>query len=113
MKATVKLNDRVTLQIDDPKEMDTLHKAIALSNYPKKCSKCGGTQVFLISNKDKEGNTYVSVLCVKCGAKAKMGQYKTGGYFWHREFEVYTKGNKNIPTEQPEQEPEETEDVPF
>ena len=37
MKATVKLNDRVTLQIDDPKEMDTLHKAIALSNYPKKC----------------------------------------------------------------------------
>jgi len=91
MKATVKLNERVTLMIEEQKEMETLHKAIILANYPKVCSKCNGGAVILDSNKDKEANVYVNVVCLKCGAKAKLGQYKAGGYFWHRDFEIYNK----------------------
>lgn len=91
MKAIVKVNDRLTLEIEEQNEIDTLHKAIVLANYPKKCSACGEFKTGLSSNKDKEGNTYINVVCHACGAKAKMGQYKVGGYFWHRDFEVYKK----------------------
>ncbi len=74
--------------IDEGKEMDALHKAIVLGNPPRKCNECEQYDWFkLDSNKDKEGNIYVNVIC-KCGAKAKLGQYKTGGYFWHK-FEKY------------------------
>ena len=79
--------------IDEPKEMDAIHKAIVLGNPPKYCNCCSNAQYFRMdSNKDKEGNTYVNVVCTQkgCFAKAKLGQYKTGGYFWHK-FEVYEK----------------------
>jgi len=100
MKATVRVNDRLTLLIDEQKEMETLHKAIVLANYPKKCSLCGKLKTFLTSNKDKEGNIYVNVVCGECGAKAKLGQYKVGGYFWHRKFEIYNKTSQ-VPQEIP------------
>jgi RNase P subunit RPR2 len=78
--------------IDEKDEMDTLHKIIILSNPRTYCSVCRNNEVKgfkFTTNKDKEGNTYVNVKC-KCGARSKLGQYKTGGYFWH-EFEVYQK----------------------
>lgn len=79
--------------------MDTMHNAIVLSNPPKICDCCKNVEHFRMdSNKDKEGNTYVNVVCRKCGAKAKLGQYKAGGFFWHK-FEVYVpKQQQETPT---------------
>jgi hypothetical protein len=88
MKATVQLGDRITLEIEEAKPIDTLHMAIALG-YPRRvCNICGAKDGFYFTtNKDKEANTYVSFKC-QCGAKSKLGQYKAGGYFWH-DFEQY------------------------
>ena len=83
-----------TFDIDERDEMEALHKAAVLSNPPKYCQECGNTEIFkLDSNKDKQGNIYVNVVC-KCFAKAKLGQYKTGGYFWHK-FEQWKKGGQD------------------
>ena len=89
MKAIVALSDKIRLEIDERDEMETLSKAIVLGNSPKRCNACGNVEAnYLTSNKDKEGNIYVNVKCAKCGARAKLGQYKAGGYFWH-DFEKY------------------------
>ena len=86
-------------EVEEKDEMDTMHKIIVLCNPPTKCDECGavGKDKFkLDSNKDTEGNTYINVFCFTCLAKAKIGRYKTGGYFWHK-FEKYVKkeeGNK-------------------
>ena len=83
--------------------MLAIHKAIVLGNSPKYCRLCQNREHFqLDSNKDKEGNVYVNVIC-KCGAKSKLGQYKTGGYFWHQ-FEKYEKKAQG-PQGQPEPDP--------
>jgi len=83
MKAIVQLSNRITLEIDERDEMETLSKAIVLSNPPSRCQVCQATEGFrYTSNKDKEGNVYVNVKC-KCGARSKLGRYKTSGYFWH------------------------------
>lgn len=77
-------------EIDEKDEMDGLNKAITLSN-PRRVCQCGESGYdtkYLTSNKDKEGNTYVNCKCMKCGARSKLGLYKSGGYFWH-EFELY------------------------
>jgi len=58
------------------------------------CDECGNdnpTQFKLASNKDKESNIYVNVRCQKCGADAKLGLYKSGGYFFHK-FVKYVPG---------------------
>lgn len=93
IKTTTKLWNMIyELELDEKSEIDTLHKAIVLSNPPQTCNACqkNDERFRLDSNKDKEGNTYINVVCVACGAKAKLGQYKSGGYFWHK-FEVYVK----------------------
>ena len=83
MKAIITLPN-ITLEIEERDEMDTLHKAIALTNPRKNCQLCGTTEGFyLTTNKDKEGNTYVNYKCPKCGARSKLGRYKVGGFFWH------------------------------
>jgi len=93
MKANIKLGNNATLQIEDSKEMEVLHKAIVLSN-PRRVCVCGNREGFYFtSNKDTEGNVYVNYKCPKCGARSKLGQYKTSGYFWH-EFEKYVPKNK-------------------
>lgn len=90
-------------EIEDGKEMDAIHKAAVLGNPPGYCNVCKNREIFkLDSNKDKEGNVYVNVVC-KCGAKAKLGQYKVGGYFWHK-FEVFqpkTQDNQPAPQSAP------------
>lgn len=100
MKAIVKLSQAITLEIDDKSEMDVLHKAVVLAHPRGKCNLCESTGPFmLISNKDKEGNTYINNLCISCGAKSKLGQYKAGGgYFW-REFEKYVPKVKGLTDE--------------
>ena len=100
--------------------MTALHKAIVLGNRPTYCHECKNTGDFKMdSNKDKEGNTYVNVICKKCGARAKLGQYKTGGYFWHK-FEKYVKQQQEQlqpPPQQPDPldnfEPPTDQEVPF
>ena len=91
VKASLKLGG-VTYQFEcsEQFELDSLHKAIVLANPRRKCI-CGNEdpeQMYFTTNKDKEGNTYVNVKCAKCGARSKLGLYKTGGFFWH-EFEKY------------------------
>ena len=82
--------------IDEKEDMEALHKAIVLTNPRHKCNVCGNTEgLYFASNKDKEGNTYVNVVCPKCGAKSKLGRYKTGGYFW-REFSRYQPDDKRV-----------------
>lgn len=79
------------LEIEEGSDLDTLHRLIVLGNPPTYCGACKTDgKVDLDTNKDKEGNTYINVRCWNCGAKAKLGQYKTKGYFWHK-FEVYNK----------------------
>ena len=91
--------------VEDQEEVKTLHKAIVLGNPPKYCQVCGNTKEFKMdSNKDKEGNVYVNVVCmnVSCFAKAKLGLYKTGGFFWHK-FEKYEKNQDKKPQQTPQQ----------
>lgn len=90
MKAIVKLSKRVTVEIEEKDEMETLNRAIILTQHPKKCTNCGNEEgLYFTSNKDREGNNYVNIKCPECGGKAKLGQLKVGGFFWHRTFEVY------------------------
>ena len=84
------------IQLDEAKEMDCLHKSIVLSNAPRFCPLCKNNQFFAlesnIATTDEGSFTYVNVVCRQkdCYAKAKLGQYKAGGYFWHK-FEKYVK----------------------
>ena len=96
MKVTTKLSlgarDYI-FEVDEKDEMDSLHKAIVLSDAPTVCDECKNdnpNMMRLITNKDKESNTYVNMHCEKCGANAKLGQYKVGGFFWHK-FVKYVK----------------------
>ena len=91
MKANVSMKVGLvdySLEIDEREEMETLHKMIVLGNPRSKCNVCGDTGFTykkFDTNKDKEGNTYINVVCLSkgCGAKSKLGLYKAGGYFWH------------------------------
>jgi len=129
MKATVKTkvgNVEYIFEINENEEMETLHRISVLGNPPQNCTACGEDNSIhfrLDSNKDKEGNIYVNVVCTGCGAKAKLGQYKAKGYFWH-EFKKYDpEAKKNGGTAQdvvnkkegqPEPVPAQTEeDLPF
>lgn len=87
-----------TFHIEKNKELEALHEAIVLANPPQYCQECQNKEHFkLDSNKDKDGNTYVNVLCRKCGAKSKLGLYKSGGFFWHK-FEKFNKESKEEET---------------
>lgn len=104
IKTSKKIGDTVySFEVEEKSEMSTLHTAVVLANPPMYCTaendkgKCGNREHFrLDSNKDKDGNIYVNCVCTVCGAKAKLGQYKSGGYFWHR-FEHYKKGASSAP----------------
>ena len=111
MKAKVNITPKIQLVIDDKEEMAVLHKAIVLSNHPHKCSECGNKNLKIVSNKDTQGNTYINMLCLECGAKAKLGQYKTGGYFWHRDFKIWKK--KKQTHQEPQSQSKPDDHVPF
>jgi hypothetical protein len=74
-------------EIEEKSDIEALHKAAVLGNPPLSCDECRNENVEkfrLASNKDSEGNTYVNVECLECGAKAKLGLYKSGGFFFHK-----------------------------
>lgn len=89
MKAIVKTvvgKVEYVFEIEEQEEIQTLHKIAVLGNPPTFCNECGNEnpdEFKLKSNKDAEANTYVNVVCSKCEATAKLGQYKSKGYFWH------------------------------
>jgi hypothetical protein len=93
MRATVKLGNNITLEIEEREEKETLHKAIVLSSPRRVCNICGNKSGFyFVTNKattDQGTFTYINYKC-PCGAKSGLGEYKTGGYFW-KEFEKYQK----------------------
>jgi hypothetical protein len=97
-KALTKIgNITYQFEFDDKEEMEAMAKAIIMGNPPTKCNVCKNSDpatFILITNKDKESNIYIKVACL-CGAKADLGQYKSGGFFWHK-FEVWngSKGDK-------------------
>ncbi len=97
MKAIVKTvlgKVEYLFEIEEQDEIQTLHKVAVLGNPPTFCDECGNedpNEFKLISNKDKEANVYVNVRCKKCDANAKMGLYKSGGYFWHI-FKKFVRG---------------------
>jgi len=101
------------LEINEPQEMDTLHKMAVLGNPPSYCQVCKNNKFFkLDSNKDKDGNVYMNVICTAagCGAKSKLGQYKTGGYFWKKFEKWVPKNQAGAPADTSE---ENSEDLPF
>lgn len=102
MKAYVNISPSIKLEIDEQDEMITLHKAIALSSPPTKCNLCGESDTKIETNKDKEGNIYINSVCLGCYAKAKLGRYKTGGYFWHNKFEKYERKESQATTTAPQ-----------
>lgn len=111
IKVTTKIHKTMfEFNIEEKNDLEAIHKAAVLGNPPAYCPLCKNNEHFkLDSNKDKEGNTYVNIVC-KCGAKAKLGQYKTGGYFWHK-FEMYQKTTTNQTQPRPNFQPK--QDVPF
>lgn len=101
MKAKVKTtvgDVQYEFDVEEKNSMETLQVATVLGNPPQYCKLCQNTTNFTLdSNKDKEGNIYVNVVCGQCYAKAKLGQYKSGGFFWHRDFEKYVKPSQQVP----------------
>lgn len=85
-------NNEYKLSFDDKLEVDALHKMIALSNPPRFCDVCQNRSYFTLETNKHEANTFINVKCTAqgCWAKSKLGQYKSGGYFWHK-FEKYIK----------------------
>jgi len=91
VKANLKMgNVTYQFEVEEKGEKETLNKIIVLTNPRRMCNECQNKEGFYFtSNKDREGNIYINVKCPKCGAKSKLGEYKTSGYFW-RDFEKYT-----------------------
>ena len=76
-----------TFEFENANTVEALFTAGTLSGTPDKCSLCGSEEVELEGSKAK-GYTFVKVKCLKCGARAQLGQYKEGGQFW-KAFEKY------------------------
>ena len=95
-KAQFKMGDATySFEVEEKDTKDTLSQIITLSNPPRKCDVCkteGGK--YLYTNRDKGGNVYIKVSC-PCGAQAKLGSYKTRGYFWHVFVKYVPEGNAN------------------
>ena len=84
-----------SMEFEGKDDKDSLLDAIVLSNPPKYCQCCNNTELFKMdANKDKDGNIYINIQCMNtnCFAKAKLGSYRAGGYFWHK-FEKYVKAD--------------------
>jgi len=103
MKGTVRFRlgkSEYTFEIEESSDMQTLLNLAVLGNPPQYCQVCQNKEHFkLDGNKDKDGNIYLNVVCMAsgCYSKAKIGQYKTGGYFWHK-FEKYVKPGGELPS---------------
>lgn len=107
-------NDEYTFWVEAPKGKDALFMAGVLGGMPTQCGLCNSENVRLVSNLAKEYK-FVNVECIGCGAKAQLGEYKAGGYYW-KTFEIYagkaTKDAGEIPVVE-DGDPGPTEEIPF
>jgi len=86
----------ISFEVDEPKEKDALFSAGVLASTPDECSLCKSKDVSLSGNRAK-GYTFVKVVCGKCGAKADLGEYKDGGFYW-KKFEKFNDGgSRDLP----------------
>jgi len=92
IKVTNKIGDSTyQFNIDEKDTKEALLTASVLGNTPHYCHECKNTDFFaLAGNKDKDGNIYIAIQCRKCGAKANLGSYKSGSFFW-KKFELWQK----------------------
>ena len=84
-------NETFQFIVDQKDAFDALTEISQLSSMPDYCPLCKGNFVQLEMNKSKSERgefTFVYVRCKTCGAKAQVGQYKSGGIFW-KKFEEY------------------------
>jgi len=86
-------NAEFVFEFENPNEKEAIYQASLFANLPDYCGECKNITAEygfkLDANRDREGNTYVNVVCNRCNAKAKLGTHKSGkSYFWHK-FEVY------------------------
>jgi hypothetical protein len=92
-------------EIEESADIDTLHKTIALGNPPRECNLIKDGKYSLQTNKDTQGNTYINAVCVGFVgkefkvAKAKLGLYKSKGFFWHN-WEFNEWGAKQAPADE-------------
>lgn len=99
-------NAKYKFFIDESNDKEALLTASILGEMPQICDCCDNIGVVgLVGNKDKDGNVYINIVCKKCGAKAKLGSYKNGGYFWHR-FEKWEGRKKEEVSERTTQAPQ-------
>jgi hypothetical protein len=90
MKSTIKNiigGTEYTFEIEGKDVLQTLMLSATLGQKFDTCAICGEHELELSGSK-AQGFTFVKIRCKSCGAQAKLGQYKDGGYFWNR-FEKY------------------------
>lgn len=80
-------NITYNFEISEDKDIDAFATAGFLASMPSKCELCKGENIHLSSNKAK-GYTFVKMICKDCNARAQLGQYKDGGFFW-KQWENY------------------------
>ena len=78
------MNTQYTFHLEG-EDLKVLLDMAVLGNPPHSCDCCDNKKNFkLDGNKDRDSNIYINTVCLGCGAKAKLGLYKSGGYFWHQ-----------------------------
>ena len=93
IKIKKKIGDvMIEASADDKDPRESLVNLAMISGAPTVCGKCGKDNVTLDVNKntsDKGTFTFVKVVCNDCEARAQLGEYKAGGYYW-KEWEINT-----------------------
>jgi len=84
-----------SFEIQEEKEFDALEKASLFGCMPDECGLCKSKDVKLTSHRAQE-YTFVDVVCNECGARAQLGSYKKGGYYWKEWEEKYEKEDSPI-----------------
>jgi len=93
MRVLVKLNEQITVEIEETDTKEALYKAVNLTgNWCHNCDEVRKDFRFIANRaKSEKGTfTYIKRIC-KCKAVSTLGQHKTengGGYFW-KKFELY------------------------
>lgn len=74
--------------LDKGDDLAVMNQLITLGNPPLFCKEAKDGVYKLETNKDKEGNIYVNMVCYSGDGKvykAKLGSYKDkSGFFWHK-----------------------------
>jgi len=84
---------KLVFETEGNKAIDALVAATAFTTMPDRCTKCGGDDVVLDSNK-ADNYTFIKVRCQNssCRATSTMGTYKDqSGHFW-KDFEIFQGG---------------------